>query len=111
MPSAFVLINCKLGSEERVIYELKLLHEVVEANRISGIYDVVVKVKADTLEELKETIDWKIRTIRGIKSTLTFIEIQERQGNSTASANDNIYSEKGKKLLVDSKKTLAAGAS
>jgi DNA-binding Lrp family transcriptional regulator len=107
MPGAFVLINCKLGLEERVIYELKLLREVVEADRISTIYDVVVKVKADTLEELKEIINCKIRTIQGIKSTLTFFEIQERHGGT---ATGNIRLEKGNEILMDNKKS-AAGAS
>jgi DNA-binding Lrp family transcriptional regulator len=109
MPSAYVLINCKLGLEQRVIYELKLLREVVEAERISSIYDIVVKVKADTPEELKKTINWRIRTIQGIRSTLTFFAIQQRHGGNAA---DNTLLENGEELSMDNKnKSAAAGAS
>jgi DNA-binding Lrp family transcriptional regulator len=117
MPSAFVLINCKHGLEQRVVYELKLLQEIVEADRIYGVYNVIVKVKTDTLEELKVTINWKIRTIRGIESTLTFFEIPERRNSSNNStiniANDNVRSEKDKAdpLIESKRKKLAAGAS
>jgi DNA-binding Lrp family transcriptional regulator len=118
MPSAFVLVNCKRGSEERIVHELRLLHEVVEANRVLGVYNVVAKVKADTSEQLRETINWKIRTTQGIKSTLTFFEIPERgSSNSNSSrfsfANEEIPpKEEGKQEpSIDMRKKSTAGAS
>lgn len=79
MPTAFVLINCELGSEQYVISELKSLQEVVEVSPIFGVYDMIVKLHADTSDKLKELITWKIRRTDKIKSTLTLIEIEGKE--------------------------------
>ncbi|MFL6432045.1 MAG: Lrp/AsnC ligand binding domain-containing protein [Nitrososphaeraceae archaeon] len=77
MPVAYVLLNCDFGvDDESNIYKLKELPEVVEVNGVSGAYDLLVKVSADTMEKLKETISLRIRTIDNIKSTLSLIVIE-----------------------------------
>jgi DNA-binding Lrp family transcriptional regulator len=77
MPVAYVLLNCDFGvDDESIIYKLKELPEVVEVNGVSGAYDLLVKVSADTMEKLKETISLRIRTIDDIKSTLSLIVIE-----------------------------------
>jgi DNA-binding Lrp family transcriptional regulator len=75
MPTAYVLINCDLGSEESIIGELKK-SETVEVNGVYGVYDVVAKVRADTMEKLRETITWHVRKIDKVRSTLTMIVIE-----------------------------------
>ena len=81
MPTAYVLINCELGHEDEIISELKNLPGVIEVEGSYGVYDMVVKIKADTMDKLKETITWNLRKIEKIKSTLTLIVI-EGQGGS-----------------------------
>ncbi|MGI0006342.1 MAG: Lrp/AsnC ligand binding domain-containing protein [Nitrososphaera sp.] len=76
MPTAYVLINCDLGSEESIIGELKKLSQTVEVNGVYGVYDVVAKVRADTMEKLRETITWQVRKIDKVRSTLTMIVIE-----------------------------------
>lgn len=76
MPTAYVLINCELGSEESIIGELKKLPGTVEVNGVYGVYDVVAKVSADTIEKLRETITWHVRKIDKVRSTLTMIVIE-----------------------------------
>ena len=77
MPVAYVLLNCDFGvDDESIIYRLKGLPEVVEVNGVSGAYDLLVKVSADTMEKLKQTISLRIRTIDNIKSTLSLIVIE-----------------------------------
>ena len=76
MPTAYVLINCDLGSEESIIGELKKLPGTVEVNGVYGVYDVVAKVSADTIEKLRETITWHVRKIDKVRSTLTMIVIE-----------------------------------
>ena len=81
MPSAYILINYGLSFEhEQNIDKLKELPEIIVVERLSGAYDLLVKVSADTMDKLKETITWHIRKIDKIKSTLTLIVI-EGQGN------------------------------
>ncbi len=76
MPSAYVLINCDLGSEDAVIKEINALKGVKEVKGTYGVYDIVVKVEGGTMEELKDTITWKIRRMPKVRSTVTLIVIE-----------------------------------
>ena len=53
MPTAFVLINTEIGSETDVLKELKKVEGVDEASAVYGVYDIVARVKADTMDRLK----------------------------------------------------------
>jgi len=79
LSTAYVLINCDLGSEEKVISELKSIEGVVEVHGTFGAYDILAKVEAGLVEELRETITWKIRKIANIRSTLTLMGIQGQE--------------------------------
>jgi DNA-binding Lrp family transcriptional regulator len=77
MPStAYVLINCEYGFQEEIIDQLKELPELVEVYAVCGSYDIIVKVTADTINKLKETISLRIRKTDKITSTLTLIAIE-----------------------------------
>ena len=73
MAEAYVLINCEIGSEEKVIEELKTIDGVIEVHGTFGAYDVLAKVESEQVETLRETITWKIRKIDKIRSTLTLM--------------------------------------
>ncbi len=76
MPQAFVLINAELGAENTIIKALKNTENVSEVYIVYGAYDIVVKIEADTMEKVKETITWKIRRLERIRSTLTTIVVE-----------------------------------
>ena len=76
MAEAYVLINCEIGSEEKVIEELKNIDGVKEVHGTFGAYDILAKVESDQVETLRETITWKIRKIDKIRSTLTLMGIE-----------------------------------
>ncbi len=76
MPEAIVLINTDIGSEEEVLNLLSSIDGVVEAYIVYGVYDLVVKVRASTTEELKDVISSRIRKIPKVRSTLTMIVIE-----------------------------------
>jgi len=75
MATAYVLINCELGSEEEIIKQLKELDGVTEVHGTFGAYDILSKIESTTVESLRETITWKIRKIDKIRSTLTLMGI------------------------------------
>ena len=77
MPQAYVLINVESGAEEDVVRELKKIDGVVEAYFSYGVYDIIAKVKADSMEKLKDTVTRKIRTLGRVRSTLTLIMMEE----------------------------------
>jgi DNA-binding Lrp family transcriptional regulator len=76
MSNAFVLLNTELGSEENIIRDLRNLEEVKEVIRVYGVYDIIAKVESDTMDKVKEIITWKLRKLKGVKSTLTMIVIE-----------------------------------
>jgi DNA-binding Lrp family transcriptional regulator len=77
MPRAFVLINVESGSEDEVLRELKNLEGVEEAYFSYGVYDLITRVKADTMENLKDMVSRKIRALNKVRSTLTLIMMEE----------------------------------
>ena len=76
MSQAFVLINCELGSEEKIIEELKTLSDVKSAQGTFGAYDIIVEIESKSVEQIRETITWKIRKIEKIRSTLTLTKVE-----------------------------------
>ena len=79
MATAYVLINCELGSEESVVSELKAMDDVVEVHGTFGAYDILAKVESEQVEKLRETITWKVRKIPKIRSTLTMMGIEGQE--------------------------------
>ena len=75
MATAYVLINCELGSEESIIPEGKNLDGVIEVHGTFGAYVILAKIDSATVDVLRETITWKIRKIDQIRSTLTLMGI------------------------------------
>ena len=73
MPIAFILINVEAGTENEVIQELKAIDNVRDVYLVYGVYDLVVKIEAETQKTLKETITWKVRKIEKIRSTQTLM--------------------------------------
>jgi len=76
MPMAFVLINAEIGSEEEVLKELKKVEGVVESFIVYGVYDVVAKIRADTMDKLKDVVTWHVRRLNKVRSTLTMIVVE-----------------------------------
>ena len=77
MPRAFVLVNAELGYETKLADELKGVSGVNDAYTIYGVYDILLKVEAPTMDRLKEFISTKIRRMRGVKSTLTMLIMED----------------------------------
>ncbi|MCX6660720.1 MAG: Lrp/AsnC ligand binding domain-containing protein [Candidatus Bathyarchaeota archaeon] len=71
MATAFVLINAELGKEEGILKELRSIASVKEAHFVYGVYDIIAKVEADSMEKLKEIVTFKIRRLTDVRSTLT----------------------------------------
>jgi DNA-binding Lrp family transcriptional regulator len=77
MPRAFVLINVESGSEDEVLKELKSIDGVEEAYFSYGVYDLITKIRADSMDKLKEVVTRRVRTLSKVRSTLTLIMMEE----------------------------------
>lgn len=72
--NAFVLVNCSLGSEAKVIQEIRDLNYVDKVYRVYGVYDIIVTITASDREDLQRKIIL-LRRLDDIKSTLTLLEL------------------------------------
>ena len=52
------------------------LKTIMEVSEVNGVYDIVVKIASQTLDDLKVAITRHIRTIDTIRSTMTLIVIE-----------------------------------
>ncbi len=84
MPTAYVLLNSDLGSDETIISKVKEILDneadiKYEIQGVYGVYDIVLKVSSDNSENLRSVITNKIRKIDKVQSTLTMMVIQEQE--------------------------------
>jgi len=76
---AFILINSEIGAEESVLNSLRDLEGVEEAYIVYGVYDIIAKIREETMEKLKELITWQIRRLDKVRSTLTMIIVEKAE--------------------------------
>ncbi len=83
VPTAYVLLNSDLGSDESIITEVKqiLAEENIkfEVQGVYGVYDIVLKLSSNDAEKLRAIITNKIRKIGKVQSTLTMMVIEEQE--------------------------------
>jgi DNA-binding Lrp family transcriptional regulator len=58
---------------------IKKVEGVQEAYAVYGVYDVVAKIGASTMDKLKEIVTWHVRRLDKVRSTLTMIVVEEQQ--------------------------------
>ena len=74
MTVGYVLINCELGAEEELIEKIRGVGGVRDVFGTFGAHDIMVKVKADHLEKLREVITWEIQKLDKIRSTVSLVK-------------------------------------
>ncbi len=84
MPTAYVLLNSDLGSDESIISKIKEILDNEEninyaVQGVYGVYDIVLKVTSDNTDKLRSVITNKIRKIDKVQSTLTMMVIEEQE--------------------------------
>ena len=75
MPVAYLMINTR-EFDPQILKDLRSLKGVEEAHALYGVYDIVVKTKADTMNQIKQVHN-KVRKLKSITSTLTMIAHEE----------------------------------
>lgn len=84
MPTAYVLLNSDLGSDEKIISNIKEILEKepnidYEVQGVYGVYDIVLKITSNSTDNLRLVITNKIRKIEKVQSTLTMMVIEEQE--------------------------------
>jgi DNA-binding Lrp family transcriptional regulator len=78
METAYVLVKSQVAHEMDVMSELLKIDNVKEARGTFGVYDIFVKVEANSSKELEDTITKSIRKVNYVISTTTLSVIPEQ---------------------------------
>jgi DNA-binding Lrp family transcriptional regulator len=73
VPTAYVLIKVVAGAEAKVFEALSKIEGVEEVNVVYGEYDIIAKVNARSMDDLRNIVVKQIRGVRGIVKTETAI--------------------------------------
>ncbi len=71
MAISFVLINAAPAHEHEIHRNLSKISEIIELHPLFEEYDLIVKIKADSFENIGDIVVNKIRAIEGIIDTKT----------------------------------------
>ena len=77
MPIAFVFINTEAASMPEVLKKIKAVEGVKEAEMVYGVFDIVAKVKTETMDQLKQIITFKIRMLANVLTTNTLLVVRQ----------------------------------
>ena len=74
MSIAYVLVQCEIGYEMKILKELLSLHFVKESKGTFGFYDILVKIEDQSEKKIEYDITKHIRQINNV-ITLSLIHI------------------------------------
>ena len=75
MTEAYILLNVNYKDQQRIIEEAKKISFVKAVKSVYGIYDVIIILESDNLQELKNAIDIGISNIKGITNLTPIISV------------------------------------
>lgn len=71
MVQAYILIQTEVGKASTVAETISKIAGVIQAEDVTGPYDVIVRAQADTVDELGRMVVAKVQQVDGITRTLT----------------------------------------
>ncbi|MEU5090849.1 Lrp/AsnC ligand binding domain-containing protein [Streptomyces sp. NPDC021356] len=71
MVQAYILIQTEVGKASTVAETIGALPGVIQAEDVTGPYDVIVRAQADTVDDLGRMVVAKVQQVDGITRTLT----------------------------------------
>jgi DNA-binding Lrp family transcriptional regulator len=77
VPTAFVFITTEPVSMPEVLKKVRAVEGVEEAEMVYGVYDIVAKVKTETMDQLKHIIAFNMRALPNVHSTQTLLAVRQ----------------------------------
>ena len=72
---AFVLIETAVGKNQVVVSNIEQLKGIKSAESVTGPYDVIAVIEADSLTEIGDIVASKLHTIDGVSRTVTCLVV------------------------------------
>ena len=73
---AYVLIEAQVGKTKQVIAAITKLQGVASVDVVTGPYDIIAVVRAETLNDIGELIVSKVHPIAGISRTVSCLALE-----------------------------------
>lgn len=71
MVQAYILIQTEVGKASAVAETIGRIPGVIQAEDVTGPYDVIVRAQSDTVDDLGRMVVAKVQQVDGITRTLT----------------------------------------
>ncbi len=75
MPVAYVLLNTEIGKENEALKEIRAVEGVQEAFKLMGLYDIIARINAETMDKLTQIVNYKLR-VKKVHSRLTIVVME-----------------------------------
>lgn len=75
MNEAYVLLNVDYKRQKDIVEQAKKLPGVKSVKTTYGIYDILIVLESDNMQEIKQTIDVGLHEIGGINNLTSLISI------------------------------------
>jgi DNA-binding Lrp family transcriptional regulator len=73
---AFILIETAVGKNREVVTEIRNIEGVKSVDTVTGPYDVIAIVEADSLNAIGDIVTGNIHPVTGISRTVTCLAIK-----------------------------------
>ena len=73
---AYVLVETQVGKTREVVEAIRKLEGVVMVDMITGPYDAIATLEAETLNEIGDLVTAKIHPVSGISRTVTCVAVK-----------------------------------
>lgn len=70
---AYILIETEVGQAKPVLAGLRAMANVLEADIITGDYDLIVLAEADDMVALVDLVTAQVQNINGVERTITCV--------------------------------------
>lgn len=70
---AYILIETAVGQAREVLGKLRAMDNVVEADIITGNYDLIALAEADDMVALVDLVTARVQSIGGVERTITCV--------------------------------------
>ena len=68
---AYILVQTEVGKSNEVAQAINAIDGVMNAEHVTGPYDVIVRAEAKSIDELAKVVLTNVQTVKGITRTLT----------------------------------------
>jgi DNA-binding Lrp family transcriptional regulator len=72
---AYLLIETRAGASNAVLDSLKSLKQTVQADRVTGPYDIICVIETGSLNDIGEIVREKIHAMDGVTRTMSCMRL------------------------------------